>query len=466
MLTAHQNKSLSRTAICFGVLLVFIGLLAMARHVQRPNNGDGWRILRSAQIVAPDGYYKNQPFPRFYAFKPLAKIKPVDLVPMSSSAALVEAVSFVERAALFKAFDFLWVTGLYLAIYLFGFYLVLTEIRISLAIPLLFLFANPYVIAYFNSPYEESLLIALCPLLCFLFLRSLQPTRLAMRAVALAMASTKIQFAPALLLGIRDWKFRHNAIYLLLSFLVIGAVAIKAGKFKEPNSYNRYFNGLAYSMADVSGWPANDFVARRAIAQRMTADSEVVLPNDSPEVKRYWGTSFWPTGDRLSASEGKFISDQVGKWYWQTLRDNPRYYDRMLSEPIVTMLKADYRMNYIFDSDTSGPWFGVSAAAMKHFGAIFILMSIFGLIAAAKNRAPKHIVFVAATVLYPWLVVYGDGYYEYEKHLFPVLFLGVVLSLVLCFASFPVELRKQFGTSRKSGEQAAPSALEPAADCN
>jgi hypothetical protein len=45
------------------------------------------------------------------------------------------------------------------------------NIRSILALPVLLFLVNPYVLAYFNSPYEESLFIALCPMLSFFFMR-------------------------------------------------------------------------------------------------------------------------------------------------------------------------------------------------------------------------------------------------------------------------------------------------------
>jgi hypothetical protein len=434
MMRNLRNTNSAQIALLIGMLIIFAGMLAMSQHLQRPNNGDGWRILRSAQIAAPQNYYAHQPFPRFYDFKDLRNIKPVDLIPMSSTAAIVETISFVERAATLKKFDFLWVTACYLALYLLGILLIILNIRVALAIPFLLILVNPYILAFFNSPYEESLFIALCPLLSFLFIKTAQPGGLAIRTIALVIASIKVQFVPAFLFGIKNLKLRSNIIYLLLSVLVISAVVMKASKFNESNSYNRYYNGLAFSMSGVSSWPVHDFEARREIAGEMTTRN-VIFPSNAEEAKKYWGSSFWPTGDNLDVPEQKFVMSQVGKWFWQTIRANPNYAYRLVSEPMITMAKSDYRMNYIFGTDIDNRWLDIHALIMQDFGVIFLLASICSAAIAIRNRNARHLLFILITLLYPLLVVYGDGYYEYEKHLFPVLFLGVVFSLSLSFMS-------------------------------
>ncbi len=425
------NMKLSKIALIIGMLIIFAGLISIAHQMQRPNNGDGWRVLRSAQILGPQDYYKKQPFPRFFEFKELENIKPIDLIPMSSSAAIVELISFAERAAGFGKFDFLVVTAVYYALYLFGIFLILLNIRFAFVIPALILLLNPYILAYFNSPYEESLFIALCPLLSFFFISG----GLAIRSVALAMAATKVQFAPAFLFGIKDLKLKNNLVYLLISMLVIGAVVMKASKFNVPNSYNRYFNGLSYSMAGVSAWPAYDFIARRAIAGEMTSSKDIIFPAGAARIEPYWGSSFWPTGDKLDADESKFISENAGRWFWKTVLANPRHYYRILTEPILTMINADYRMAYVFRSGMNNRWLDIQGLVMQNFGVIFLLASAGGLVMAIRNRNPMHVLFVLFSLMYPLLVVYGDGYYEFEKHVFPVLVLGVVFSIALSFRS-------------------------------
>jgi hypothetical protein len=420
-----------------GIAIIFIGLVLYAQKMQRPNNGDGWRVLRSAQIIVPPDYLNHLPFSRLYEFKEMHAIKAVDLVPMSSTAAVVEVISFVERAAAFKKFDFLWVTVFYLAIYVAGMGLMVINNRPAIVVPILLLLVNPYILAHFNSPYEEGLFIALCPMLSVLLMNGVRPEGLIGRGIALSAAASKVQFIPAFLVCLKGFRIKENAAYLLFSVLIICALVMKASKFNEVNGYNRYFNGLSYSISQVSAWPAHDFVARRSIAGAMTETKDIAFPENSLKIKQYWGSSFWPTGDKLGSDEQKFIFAHVGKWFWQTISLNPQYGYRLLTEPVLTMGKADYRMNYIFKSDLDQQWLDFHALAMQNFGAIFIVLSIGGLIIASRNKNTKHMLVFAFLLMYPVMVVFGDGYYEFEKHMFPALFLGVVFGLGLVFKYVP-----------------------------
>jgi hypothetical protein len=419
------------------MLILFVASVPFSHHIQRPNNGDGWRVMRSAHILPLQGYYAHQPFPRLYDFLDIRDIDYRALIPMSSSAAIVEVVSLAQRAGQFKHFDFLWVTATYSAIYFLGILLILLNIRLILAIPVLLILVNPYVLAYFNSPYEESLFIALCPLLSFFLLQGGTSGRSATRLIALAMASTKASFAPALLFGTRNPKSGHFIVYLLMSMLVVGGVVMKLDKSREPNNYNRYFNGLSYSMSEVSSWPAHEFLSRQSIAGTRTARRGMVFPADSSRIRPYWGSSFWPTGYRLDAANRRYVSERVSPWFWETVLANPGYYCRLLTEPLFTMVTADYRMNYVFISDVNNGWLDIHAFVMQHFGLLVLLSSITILVISIRNKTPRYALVVCASLFYPLLVVYGDGYYEFERHLFPVLFLEVVLSIALLLMRYP-----------------------------
>jgi hypothetical protein len=418
-------------------LIISAVLIARSDLFQRPNNGDGWRVLRSAQVVVPVDYHAKTPFSRYYDFKEIETIHAGSLVPTSSTALIVELISFSERAANFAKFDFRLVTLLLYCIYLFGILKFLLTIRIGFAIPTLFILINPYILAYFNSPYEESLPIALCPLLSFLLAREAASNTLAARAIALVCASSKIQFSPAALLGVRNLKWRNNFLYLIISSTLVGAVILKASRYNVPNGYNRYFNGLSYSMAKVSDWPANEFVSRRAIAGDLTANAEIVFPPGSERSRRHWGSSYWPTGDGLDPVESQHIADNAGNWFWQTILSNPKYLFRILTQPILTAIKADYRMDYIFISKIDNKWMDANSICMQHFGAVFSIASAVGLIISIESRNRKHVLLIGSLFCYPLFVVYGDGYYEFEKHLLPALVFGVIFSMYLSFTRLP-----------------------------
>jgi hypothetical protein len=104
-----------------------------------------------------------------------------------------------------------------------------------------------------------------------------------------------------------------------------------------------------------------------------------------------------------------------------------------VTEPIFTMAKADYRMTYLFLSDLNKGWLDMHALVMQWFGLLVLLSSMTILVISIRNRTPWYAIVVCASLMYPLFVVYGDGYYEFEKHVFPVLFLVVVFSMALLF---------------------------------
>lgn len=437
----------------YGLLLVACLHLSMA--YQRPNNGDGWRTLRWAHIEAPEDYYAKRPFPRYYQFRALQDVRPVDLVPISSPALVVEVFSFVQRLLGAPRFDFFWVTAFYHFLFLLGILLIALSLPLPAGMVFTAAMLNPFVLAFFNSPYEESLILALSPLLAYLLIAQHGRTA-TIRTLALAIASSKAQFIPVILLGLNRARWRNNLVYLAISAILVGLVLAKVERFKldVPNGYNRFFNGLAYSMAGVSGWPARDFVSRQSIASRMTSAETVSLPAEATRFRQYWGSSYWPSGIGMHADEAEQVAANVNRWYRETLVSNAGRSAQLVLQPFLTMLGADYRMNYIFSTEIDNLWMRMNGFLMQHFGMIFLLAVLCALCIALKARNVRQIGFLLFCLLYPTLVVYGDGYYEFEKHVFPVMYLSVTFSLYLSAATlstiFGARVRQGAAVSRQA----------------
>jgi len=418
MSRALRRQRLTLLLMC----ALFLALAALAGGTYRMNNGDGWRTLRAAAVDDRDKYQQLRPYPRYFQFLPLAAVKPTDLVPVSSAAAITETAALIQRGLGFQRYDTLWVCWFYLALYLSGITAILLRGRMLAGGALLVLLVNPYVLSFFNSPFEESLLIALIPLLTFFALEanSLE------RWTGLCITASKVQFLPFFLIGLRRTSWRRNAAVILIGLVCVGALLFKNSKFAVPNSYNRYFNGLAYSMASVSSWNAHDFRAREKLAAEMVRSDLVTLPAGTAP---YWGSSFWPAGDALPAAQLEEMRSYFGAWYWSTVRANPRYAYRVLTEPILTAFTADYRMDYIFGSSLPSAVLAPHAMLTRHLGEISLLATLGSLMLALYARQLRFVIYNLFLLGYPILVVYGDGYYELEKHLFPITLLGVVFPL-------------------------------------
>jgi hypothetical protein len=289
-------------------------------------------------------------------------------------------------------------------------------------------------LSYFNSPFEDSLLIALIPLLTFFAFERNVLAHHANQWLGLLITASKVQFLPFFLIGLRRRAWRRNVIVMLVGMLCIAALLFKNSKFSSANRYNGYFNGLAYSMASVSSWDARDFDARRALAPAMVRADTLRLP---AQAAPYWGTSYWPTGDALPAAQQMELAPNLRRWYWSTIFDNPRYAHRVVTEPILTAFKADYRMNYIFGSSLPAAALAPHAQLMRHLGALSLIATLCSLALALYGRQLRFTIYNLFLLGYPILVVYGDGYYELEKHLFPTTLLGLVFPLAHLLRAVP-----------------------------
>lgn len=406
--------------------VLFLALAALAGGTYRMNNGDGWRTLRAAAVDDRDKYQQLRPYPPYFQFMPLAAVKPTDLVPVSSAAAITETAALIQRGLGFQRYNTLWVCWFYLALYLTGITAILLRGRMLAGGALLVLLVNPYILSFFNSPFEESLLIALIPLLTFFAFEKNALGYMGSRWTGLFITASKVQFLPFFLVGLRRTSWRRNAAVILIGLLCVGALLFKNSKFAVPNSYNRYFNGLAYSMASVSSWDASDFHAREKLAPSTVRTDLVQLPAGTAP---YWGSSFWPAGDALPEAQLEEMRTHFRSWYWSTIHANPQYAYRVLTEPILTAFKADYRMDYLFGSSLPPALLAPHSLLTRHLGAISLIATLCSLILALYARQMRFVLYNLFLLGYPILVVYGDGYYELEKHLFPITLLGLVFPL-------------------------------------
>lgn len=414
--------------------VLFLVLAALAGGTYRMNNGDGWRTLRVAGVDDRNRYQQFSPYPEHFQFLPLAAVKPTNLVPVSSAAAVTETSALIQRGLGSQRYSTRWVCWFYLALYLSGITAILLRGRMLAGAALLVLLLNPYVWSFFNSPFEDSLLIALTPLLTFFAFATTPLGYMGSRWLGLIVTASKVQFLPFFLIGVRRTTWRRNAAVILVGLLCVGALLFKNTKFAVANGYNRYFNGMAYSMASVSSWEAADFHARKKLASTMVRADGIQLPAGTAA---YWGSSFWPEGDALPEARLAEMSTHFRSWYWATLSANPQYAYRVVTEPILTAVKADYRMDYLFASSLPPALLEPYSLLTRHLGALSLLATLCSLILAIHTRRLRFVLYNLFFLGYPVLAVYGDGYYELEKHLFPITLLGLVMPLTHLLLALP-----------------------------
>jgi len=278
--------------ILMAAFLLYVDLTQLPMH----NNGDYYRVV-GGMMAAPLGGLETTCHP----------ILATKAVPLSTMGVLFYLSTMVQYGlgadCITERSTFIVLALAYLA----GFYAYVRSndnkwlAAATCALPVLVF--HPFLKSYF----EEAALFALLPWLCLGIRQLTLENRFGLFVVTSALfIFAKVQmamFIPMLLLLL---AYRHRQIggrirSSLVAVVVIGLATTAASLAKhethKPNSYNRYFNGIGWSLQDVSHWPASEFTARHAYwyanqerLNGMTTDFEP-LPQ-----QRLMGTSYWPTG--------------------------------------------------------------------------------------------------------------------------------------------------------------------------
>jgi hypothetical protein len=421
-------------------------LMVSVWELGRIDNGDGWRVLRRATVFGSDKW-TMQVLRTQYDMAPLEMGAIVQSLPTSTPGLVVFMLAIVQRGLGFAQFHVWPMTACYLALYLFGagcWVRAAGTMGSRTAMALLFgvLLLNPFTSSYFNSFYEEVAVLALMPWWTFETHRALQARhRQGLRGFYLstaAMVLTKPQMLPVLIVVLALYLKRPRpALWASGLIVMLAALTTAKGTLQHApyNAFNRIQNGLAYAMSDVSHWQARHHEARMTEAgQHVRWDSAQALGLPD-SIKPAWGHSFWPDGDHLAPPARQAAID-AGKAhaFVATLARHPQALWQVVTQSYVTAAKADYTQAYLYMQGgrcdpTPAPtlWQRV----MAHLGWFFWLAPpAFALACWLRNRAAAAL--MAIVLVSPCFVVLGDGYYEFEKHLMPYLWIGLggVASLV------------------------------------
>lgn len=420
------------------------GVLATAAHLALPglgllDNGDGHRVLDKAFVargtlgagVAPE---------RVYPMAPIAEIEPRRLVPDSLSS-LIALVS--GTAAKLAGQAEVWLGALpflYHGVYAAGALMLIAAVpgqagRVAAAAVLAGVLVSPLTLGLFGSYYEEAAVIAGMPLWTAL---ALGAQRGRGRAALLALATAALVYAkpaallyvaPALALiwgapALRGGRFRMALTVLLIAVCLAGLTR-NAFRYGDFNGFNRLHNGLAYTLAEVSDWDARHFVDRLEEAAARVDPAEAERLGLASEVVERWGQSYWPGlhgvdwPTRMRLAEYGSLPAYLG-----VIARAPDTLPRLIVEPCLTALRADYRLDYLRRQPMEG-WLGALHARL---GWLFAALGL-GLAAAAVTGRWRAAVLLLPPVAAPVLVALADGYYEYEKHLVPYLMTGAIAAI-------------------------------------
>ncbi|MEM9148244.1 MAG: hypothetical protein AAGC57_18920 [Pseudomonadota bacterium] len=443
-----MRTALPRRFAWFGVLFAGLCLWAAAvTHLQTQvfgvallDNGDGHRVLDKAFVPRGTVVYGDAPAAA-YPMMPAAEALPRRLVPDSLSGLIALASALAAKLRGAQTVSLSALPFLYHLIYALGTVMMVVAnrgrvLRWAAAAVAVAALASPLTLGFFGSLYEEAAVIAGMPLWTALVILTVRGERRRRWAVALALATTAMIYAkPAMLLYVVPavaviWAAagpgrRRPALLLALALVCALGLARNAVRYGDYNGFNRLHNGVAYTLAEVSEWPARRFGTRLDEAAARTDAAAAERLGLPAEVVARWGQSYWPdlatidwrererlaVPGRLSAMIALFLGA-------------PELLALTMREACLTALRADYRLAYLWDSRGPPP----GTAAFAHFGWVLLGFAVALAVALARARWLAAVL-LAPAVVAPVLVVLADGYYEYEKHLLPYLLSGVFAAI-------------------------------------
>lgn len=298
---------------------------------------------------------------------------------------------------------------------------------------------------YLKSFYGEALVLALSPALCVGIKQLVRQNRVllfTLSSMAILYAKQQMIFiAPILLLLLFRSMWVHGGANPRLWASLLGMIAVcmtMLGVHPEnraPNQYNRYFNGLGWSLLQSADWPAQRFDERHPYFYKHQQTFQEQLPVTLPQYG-YLGTSYLPTAstilDATNKPEATEAQREQAQALYEQLIDQGRfgaYFAVVAQHPavLVQLIKNTYltavRSNYIVDYARSAVRLAPEAAQVlvavqAHLARVFGWIFVVALMLALLLR--RSLFSAAITVwmlLAPLAVVAGDGFFEFEKHM-------------------------------------------------
>ena len=404
--------------LLMAAFLLHVGLTQLPMH----NNGDYYRVVGS-MIATPMGALEAACHPVlsthstplstmgaiFYLSTTIQTWLGADCISERSTFALLALTYLAGFHAYVRGSGSKWVAA------------------VTCAIPVLVF--HPFLQSYF----EEAALFALVPWLCLGIRQLIEENRFGIFTASAALfVFAKVQmivFVP-LLLFLLAWRQqqidgRLRATLIATAIIGLAAMAAHLGKHEthKPNAYNRYFNGIGWSLQGVSHWPASEFTTRHAYwyanRDRLNDTSADYEPLQSHELM---GSSYWPTGVellKLHAPDPKLKADLLDRItlgnYLALLTSSGKLAWSVAREVYLVFAQSDYSTSYLREPDT-GNMVRLTRFAASHFGWIYLALAL--PLLWLPGFWPR-LLFGGLYLALPAVVAFGDGFYEYEKHMVP-----------------------------------------------
>lgn len=310
-----------------------------------------------------------------------------------------------------------------------------------------------------NSLYEEAIVIAIVPILIYSLKKLINQQAffpfLFFSSILIASKSQMLFVLPLILLpfflSIKP-RNRHKILFscayifiLSFSYVVLSNFVYKG--VKEANNYNRFYNGIGYSVQDVASWPANHFHERLDYFYTNQKILQIYTNKYfSKDIQNLAGTSYWPTGDNMrksindistSDSEKDVLKNKIevanSKNYINMYFTNPQLIYSVSKNAIMTAFHSEISLKYLRNPNEVSDAFTKSSILMS--ANLYKLIVLINIVIFFYLYKRFFLILCALYVSlgFPIFVVLGDGYYEFEKHIVPYIILYPFFCMILYY---------------------------------
>lgn len=386
------------------------------------------------------------------------------VLPMSTMAASGQILALIHKVLAIKYFYIETIFWFFSIAFFLGLFAFISDFKKEFRIGIMFCFFVIYILFsyYFKSLYEEAVILALSPWLLLAFHQSYsRKNHLPLMAIGslILLAKSQMIFLLPIFLGLLFRKLASEkqevrivvAIVGATFFLVIGASIGKdrlAG-LELQNAYNRFFNGIGWSLQGVADWPGKTVSDKNQFFNANSKSIQDITKYLEPlEERRLLGTFFWPEGAAiLYGTQNHVNNDEIT--IRQKVHEKISYRNFVLfffDHPTAILayvkgsygvaISSDYNLNYLKTSSKEETLINRIIApplrlVTENFGFYFFAAGLLTMAFASSLywRICTFYYFFGATLF----VVLGDGYMEFEKHMVPYFMLmpSIILPAIL-----------------------------------
>jgi hypothetical protein len=415
------------------------------------NNNDYFRVAHSMGIVVPTGIRSGD----YYLFTTPA------VLPRTSFALLGYGFYWLQiifgshgfhTALLEYALSAIFFSGLFL--------LVLNQKKIGTSVLIILVLSLEYLVFgfYFKSLYEEVMVLALLPWLLYGIEKIRDKKCYGVFVTAgffIILAKVQMAFICPVLIAIiydSDKKFLSDKNKRIMAELLLLAVMIdyhSSGAALDVNRYDRYYNGIGWSLQNVAAWPAQTIGERaRYFYGHQRTLQALSQGYETTTTARRMGTSYYPTEVHLLANnkltqqqrdaEQKIIDMGGFKNIGGLFSAHFNLIPQVLGNVYLVTLRSNYSLEYVrgirrIDSPCLQYIVHFFNWLLARCGYLYATTgALLLIIRQCKVSTLMALYFFLGA---PLFVFFGDGYFEFEKHLQPYLML---LPLILLW---PIHLQ-------------------------